>query len=88
VDTFLRETRQRGGHHHRGGVAHRDRGGRNRYSHLLEQIGQALRGKHSLLAVAGSIQADYQAIADELVIAHAFERNQFLQTRGGPGGRC
>ena len=52
-------------------------------AHLLEKIGQTLRGEERLLAVAGAVQADHQAVADELVIAHAFERYQFLEPRGG-----
>ena len=53
--------------------------------HALQQIGQALRGEHGLLPVAGAGQADHQAVAHQLVVAHAFERDQFLQARGARG---
>ena len=55
-------------------------------AHVLQHVGQTLGGEDGLLPVAGAVQADDQAVADELVVAHAFERDQFLETRGGGRG--
>ena len=74
MDAFLREPRQRGRYHHRGRVTHGHCGGRDGHSHLLEKIGQALRGKQGLLAVAGSVQANHQAVQMDLWVPCRIQR--------------
>ena len=54
-------------------------------AHLLQHVGQTLCGKDGQLAVAGAVQSYDQPVSDELIVAHAFERHQFLKTRGGRG---
>ena len=38
-------------------------------------------GEERLLPVARAVQTDHQAVADQLVVAHAFDGDQFLQAR-------
>ncbi len=84
--TGLRERRQRGRDHDGGGVFDGDGLRRNGHAHALQHVGQALRGEDGLFTVAGTVEADDQAVADELIVAHTFERDQFFQARGGARG--
>ena len=52
------------------------------HAHLLQHICETLRGEERLLPVAGPFQPHYDAVTYQLVVADAFERHQFLQTRG------
>ena len=57
-------------------------------AHLLQHVGEALRGKQRLLPVAGAFQPHHDAVADQLIVADSFERDQFLEPRGRRvGGR-
>ena len=51
-------------------------------AHLLQHVGQALRGKERLLPVAGALQSHHDAVANQLILADSFERDQFLEPRG------
>ena len=82
----LGEGRQRGGHHHGGGIVDADGGGGNRDAHALQHVGQALRREHGLPAVARAGQSDHQAVADQLVLANAFDRRPDLSARAGRSG--
>ena len=84
VHARLREGGKRGRHHHGRRVSHRESAaGSTGDAHLLQKIRQALRRKQRLLTVARAVQAHHQAVADELVVAHAFDRNQLLEPRAG-----
>ena len=85
----LREWRKRRRHHHRGRVFHQDESRIHGDAHLLQHVGEALRGKERLLPVAGALQSNHDAVTNQLILADAFERDQFLETRGGRigGGR-
>ncbi len=54
--------------------------GVNRDAHLLQHVGQALGAEDRLLFVAGLVQAHNDAIADQLVIANALDRDEILET--------
>ncbi len=75
----LRERRQGCRYHGGGGVAHQDQGWVHGDAHLLQHIGEALRREDGLPAIAGAIQPNHDAIADQLIVADAFERRQFLE---------
>jgi hypothetical protein len=47
-----------------------------------EHGGGALHCKARLAAISGTIESDYEAIADQLVGADAFNIAEFLYTRG------
>ena len=75
--------RQRCGNHDGGGVVDADRRARHGDAHSLEHIGEALSGEQGLAAIAGAGETDYETVADELVIAHAFDGDEILEARGG-----
>ena len=50
-------------------------------AHLLQHIGQALGGEDRSVPVAGAFQSDHHAVANQLIVADSFERNQFLEPR-------
>jgi len=64
-------------------VGHLNHGPVHGHTHLLQQIGKALRTEDGLLFVAGFIQTDHHAITEQLVVTHAFNRNQVLKPRRG-----
>ncbi len=51
-------------------------------AHLLQHVGEALRGEQRLLPVAGALQSHNDAVANQLILADSFERDQFLEPRG------
>ena len=85
----LRERGKRRGDHRSGRVLHQDSGWIHGDAHLLQHVGEALRGEERLLPVAGAFQSHHDAVANQLIFAHAFQRDQFLEPRGGRigGGR-
>ena len=85
----LRERRERGCHHHRSRVFHQDQGRIHGDAHLLQHVGETLRGEQRLLPVASAFQSDDDAVTNQLILADSFERDQFLEPRGGRigGGR-
>ena len=48
-----------------------------------QHVGKTLSGEQGLLAVARAIESDDQSVADQLVVADAFDGDQFLQPRHG-----
>ena len=55
---------------------------------LRSRFDSDLNREQGLLAVAGARQPDHQAIADQQVVAHAFDRDQVFETRrSGASGR-
>ena len=79
----LRERGQCCRHHNGSGIGNLDRGGGDRNAHLQEHVGEALRGEDGLLLVAGAVEANHDAVADQLIVAYAFDRDQILEPRGG-----
>jgi hypothetical protein len=56
------------------------------YAQALEHVGEALRREHGLPLVASAGETDPEPIADELVVADAFDRHQVFEP-GGAGRR-
>jgi hypothetical protein len=85
----LREGRERRGHHHGSRVGDANGGSRYRHAHSLQHIGETLGAEDGSLLVAGFVEPHHHAITDQLVLAHAFHRDDVLQPRGGlkPPGR-
>ena len=81
------ERRQSGGDKDGGEVLHADRRGGNTYAHAEQGGGEGLRGEGGLLAVAGALQADDDAVADELVVADALDRGDVFYARLPVGWR-
>ena len=48
----------------------------------FEHIREGLRGEQRQLLVAGAVQADHDAVADQLVVAHAFDGDQLFEAAG------
>src|SRR6266436_6491125 len=68
------ERGQIAGHHHGGDVAGADGGAADIDAHALEHRLQRLFGEGNVVqGVAGAVEADYQAVADQLVLPHAFD---------------
>src|SRR6201991_642590 len=85
--TGLGERRQLGGDGHGGGVLQlRTHVGRHVHAELLEHVLQALRRERSLARlVATAVETHDQAIADQLVAAHAPDLHQVADTVGVRG---
>ena len=75
----LRERLQRAGHHHGRHVGDADGVGGNRDAHPLQHVGQTLSAEDGGPLVAGAGEPDHQPIADELVVANAFDGDQIFQ---------
>ena len=81
------EGRQVGGDHHGGDVAGADGRAADVDAHALQHRLQRLLGEGDVVeGVAGAVEADHQAVADQLVLAHAFDIGEILDA-GGRGGR-
>src|SRR6185437_12142899 len=61
---------QGGGDEDGGDVQDGDLGGRDGDAHFLQDVAQGLGGEEGLAAVAGAVEADHEAVADEHVVAH------------------
>jgi hypothetical protein len=89
--TLAREGRQIGGDHHRGDVVGLQIHVAGVDAETLQHADQALSGEHAFAAVldlvAGAVEADHQAVADQLVLAHALEIGDVLDPRGRRGRR-
>jgi hypothetical protein len=75
-----------GAHHHGGhvfqaGVAALGQ----RHAELAQHVGHRLALEFDLAAVARALQAHHQAVADELVLAHALDLHQVAQRCGARG---
>ena len=82
------ERRQRGGDHHRGDVLGREVETARADPEALEHRLQALLGEGGVAQrVAGAVEADHQAVADQKVVAHPFEIGDVLEARVGQRGR-
>ena len=82
------EGRQVAGHHHGGDVAGADGGAADVDAHALEHRLQRLLGEGDVVeGVAGAVEADDEAVADELVLPHAFDIGEILDARGRACGR-
>jgi hypothetical protein len=78
-----RERRQVGGHHDGGDVAGPQRLAADVHAQPFQHRGQRLLGEGRIVdRVAGSIETDHEAIADELVLAHALDIGEVLDARG------
>ena len=73
VHAGLSKGRQRGGDHHRGRILDQKLTRVHGDAHLLQHIRQTLRREVGGLMVAGAVQPDHQAVADQLVVADAFD---------------
>jgi hypothetical protein len=69
---------------HRGDVLQlRIHARRNRHAELVQHRLQALHGERRLRGlVARAVQPDHQAVADQRVVAHAFDRGEILDALG------
>jgi hypothetical protein len=73
---------QVGGDHHGGDVLGVDAGVSDVDPQPLEHGFQALAGEGRVAErVAGAVQADHEAVADQLVVAHALDRDDVLDPR-------
>ena len=84
------ERRQVAGHHHGGDVAGADRGAADVDAESLQHRLQRLLGERDVVErVAGAVEADHEAVADELVLADAFDVGEVLDARcrDRPSGR-
>ena len=76
------EGRQVGGHHHGGDVAGADGLAADVDAEPLQHRLQRLPGERDVVErVAGAVEADDQAVADELVLAHALDVGEVLDAR-------
>ena len=80
------------GHHHGGDVAGADGGAADVDAHALQHRLQRLLGEGDVVeGVAGAVEADDQAIADQLVLPHALDIGEVLdpgRRTGGNRGHC
>jgi len=54
--------------------------GIQRNAEVAEHVHQALRGERRLGGlVAGAVEPDHEAVADQRIVTHALERNQVLE---------
>ena len=73
------ERRQVGGDHDGGDVAGAHGGAADVDAEPLQHRGERLLGEGDVIeGVAGAVEPDHQAIADELVLAHAFDVGEVL----------
>jgi len=73
------------GDHDRGDVAGADGGAADVDPHALQHRLQRLLGEGDIVeGVAGAVEADHEAVADQLVLAHAFDIGEILD----PGRRA
>jgi hypothetical protein len=71
------------GDHHRGDVAGADGGAADVDAHALEHRLQRLLGEGNVVeGIAGAVEADDEAVADQLVLADAFDIGEILDSRG------
>ena len=77
------ERRQVAGDHHGGDVAGADGGAADVDAHALEHRLQRLLGEGDVVqGVAGAVEADDEAVADQLVLPHALDVGEILDPRG------
>ena len=82
------ERRQVAGDHDGGDVAGADGGAADVDAHALEHRLQRLLGEGDVVQrVAGAVEADDEAVADQLVLPHAFDVGEILDPRGRARGR-
>ncbi len=81
----LGESGQLGGDHDRGDIVHLDQVAVDGYPQALHHADQRLHGELGAVTVARAIQADHQAVPDQLVAAHAFKAGDILDPRGQGG---
>ena len=82
------EGRQVAGDHDGGDVAGADGGAADVDAHALEHRLQRLLGEGDVVQrVAGAVEADDEAVADQLVLPHAFDVGEILDPRGRARGR-
>ena len=82
------ERRQVGGHHHGGDVAGADLGAADVDAEPLQHRLQRLLGERDVVErVAGAVEADDEAVADQLILAHALDIGEVLDARRRPGRR-
>ena len=80
------ERRQVRGHHHRRDVAGAQGLAADVDAEPLQHRVQRLLGEGNIVErVAGAVEADDQAVADQLVLAHAFDVGEILDARRRPG---
>jgi len=73
------ERRQIAGDHHGGDVAGADGGAADVDAHALEHRLQRLLGEGDVVErIAGAVEADHEAVADQLVLADAFDVGEVL----------
>ena len=82
------EGRQIGGYQHGRDVSRSKRRSSNVDSHVVEHRLQRLLGEGRIAQrVAGALEADYQPVAEDLVLAHAFQVGDILDPHRGIGRR-
>jgi hypothetical protein len=82
------EWRQVGRHHHRRDVAGAQRLAAHIDAEPLQHGGERLLGEGNVVErVAGAVEADHQAVADQLVLPHALDVAEILDARSRAGAR-
>ena len=80
---------QVGGHHHGGDIAGAQRLAADVQAQPFQHRLQGLLGEGRIVdGVAGAVEADHEAVADQLVLAHAFHIGEVLDARGGGERTC
>ena len=78
------EGRQVGRHHHGGDVAGAQRLAADVDAEAFQHRLQRLLGERDVVErVAGAVEADDEAVADQLVLPHALDAREILDARGG-----
>ncbi len=77
---ILAERRQLGGDHDTGHIFDIDIALIERHPQILHHIDQTLTGEGRPGTIAGAVKADYEPIADQLVVADSSNRGQILQS--------
>ncbi len=81
--------RQFGGDHHRRDIARAQIGVAHVHAHAVHHRLQRLAGERRILqSVAGALQSDHEAVADELIVAHALDRSDVLDPHRRAGGNA
>jgi hypothetical protein len=76
------ERRQIGGHHHGGDVARAQRLAADVDAEPFQHRGERLLGEGNVVeGIAGAVEADHQAITDELVLPHALDIGEVFDAR-------